>query len=87
MLLKHGKKFFLKVNKALLESVPGYEDCLKAADLQEWIDHSYGMAGCESSEHFYEKYNPINYVYKSTKPVLSINSQDGKFNLCCVVHP
>eukprot|EP01032_Pedospumella_encystans_P021384 gene21384-24258_t len=82
MLLKHGKKFFLKVNKALLEHLPGYHDCLGATDLQEWIDHAYAMAGCESKEHYYETYNPVNYVYQSTRPVLSICSENDPL---CVV--
>lgn len=79
MLLTHGKHFFLRVNQALLEHLPGYHDCLGAANLQEWLDHAYAMAGCESKEHFYETYNPVNYVYQSTRPVLSICSENGEF--------
>ncbi len=82
MLLGHGKKFFQLRNKELLQHLPGYEECLAAENLQEWIDHSYRMAGCESKEKFYEQYNPVNFVHKATKPVLSINSEDGEYILC-----
>lgn len=78
ILLEQGKQFFLHMNRALLEHLPGYQDCLNAQDLQAWIDHSYAMAGCESRDHYYEVYNPVNYVYKAARPILSINSEDGE---------
>ena len=78
MLLERGKYFFLEVNRALLEHLPGYQECLQATDLQTWLDHTYAMAGCASKEEYYDIYNPVKYVFKATRPVLSINSENGK---------
>eukprot|EP01034_Spumella_vulgaris_P031438 gene31438-38830_t len=78
ILLALGKKFFLKANQnqSLLEDKLGYKECLNASDLQIWIDESYAMAGCESADHYYAQYNPVNHVFKATRPVISINSED-----------
>lgn len=85
MLLNHGKKFFLEVNRSVLEHLPGYQDCLNANDLQSWLDHSYAMAGCESKEHFYDVYNPVNYVFNAKRPVISICSENGNLNVWWIV--
>jgi hypothetical protein len=36
------------------------------------------MAGYSSEEEFYALHNPVNFVGRATRPVLSINSEDGK---------
>jgi hypothetical protein len=73
-----GKEYFLKDNAALLEHLPGYQQCLAATTLQEWLNSAYAMAGCGSLDAYFQQYNPMNHIYKSTRPVLCINSENGK---------
>lgn len=77
-LLWRGKEFFLRANEQLLAHLPGYKECLSATNLQEWLEHSYAMAGFDSPDHYYECNNPVNFVYNTKKPVMFINSEDGK---------
>eukprot|EP01038_Epipyxis_sp_PR26KG_P004223 gene4223-5999_t len=82
LLLQRGKDFFLLQNKELLEGLKGYEECLNANNLQDWLDHSYAMAGCKSKEDYYLRYNPMNHCKNITKPCLFINAEDDPI---CVV--
>jgi hypothetical protein len=77
-LLWRGKEFFLKANKALLEHIPGYHECLNAPNLHEWLRTAHAMAGCSSVEDYYSRYNPVNFVGRATRPLLSINSENGE---------
>lgn len=78
-LLWRGKEFFLKANAQLLKHLPGYEACLNATNLQDWLEHSYAMAGFDSAEHYYDCNNPVNEVYSTQKPVMFINSENGMY--------
>ena len=69
----------MKANESLLAHLPGYEECLQATNLQDWLNHSYAMAGYNSIEEYHRMCNPINYAYKTTKPVLFINSENGRY--------
>mmetsp|Transcript_8179 Transcript_8179/g.13592 ORF Transcript_8179/g.13592 Transcript_8179/m.13592 type:complete len:477 (+) Transcript_8179:46-1476(+) len=81
-LLWKAKDYFLRTNEELLKHLPGYEACMNAKDLQEWLDNSYAMAGCESVEHYYEQYNPMNHIYRSETPSLYLNAENDPL---CVV--
>ena len=62
----------------MLPNHTGYQDCLNARDLQQWLDSTYCMAGCESIEEYYKKYNPMNNVHRISKPCMFINSENGE---------
>eukprot|EP00597_Dinobryon_sp_UTEXLB2267_P009140 CAMPEP_0170096690 /NCGR_PEP_ID=MMETSP0019_2-20121128/28749_1 /TAXON_ID=98059 /ORGANISM="Dinobryon sp., Strain UTEXLB2267" /LENGTH=348 /DNA_ID=CAMNT_0010318755 /DNA_START=158 /DNA_END=1204 /DNA_ORIENTATION=- len=81
-LLWRAKDFFLKQNERLLGSLPGYHASLNASDLQQWLDNCFKMAGCDSTEAYYEKFNPMNHAAKISRPCLFINSEDDPI---CVV--
>ena len=83
-LLELGKKFYFKTknNVDLLSKLPGYKEFLEATDLQLWLDYSFGMAGFDSKEAYYDATNPMRVISSIKQPCLMINSHDDP--LCLV---
>lgn len=74
--LSSVKNFFQEKNREILKNCPGFEDSLNAKNLQEWLDHSYGMAGFESKLAYYDATNPMRVAKYIKHPTLMINSKD-----------
>ena len=81
ILLQSAKKYFLQKNKALLESCNGYNECMSATNMQDFVDNTYSMAGYASKEEYYKHTNPMRVISGIDKPLLIINAEDGKLIL------
>ena len=75
-LLNGVQNVYLRKNKLLLQSIEGYDKCLEASNLQQFLDHSYALAGYESTADYYKNCNPMEVVNNITTPSLFINSED-----------
>ena len=82
VLLYLGKRFYLKKNMELLRDVKGYDNCMAATNLQEWLSAAHAMAGYKSPEDYYANCNPMVSVDEIKNPCLFINAEDDPL---CVI--
>lgn len=78
LLLHSVKTLFLRRNRSILQSIPGYSRCLQANCVQELLDESFTMAGYRSKDEYYFHSNPIKVTQNVNRPLLMINAKDGK---------
>jgi len=70
------KEFYLERNLELFRSFEGFDKCMKAKDVQEYLDNAYAIAGFETSFDYYKHCNPVEVMANITAPFMLINSED-----------